>query len=104
MAVGKYAALGHQIGQRIRQAREYRGVTQRELAQRLQRSPQHISQIEVKGLAPRPDLLIRIAQVLNVTTDYLLGLTAVMDRTLTPAEVVQAELQKYLADLDQRLQ
>jgi transcriptional regulator with XRE-family HTH domain len=104
MALGKYESLGHLIGQRIRRAREHRGITQKELANLLGKTPQHISQIEVKGFAPRPELLKAIAQALNVTTDYLYGLTEVLDRTLTPAEVVQAELQKYLSDLDQRLQ
>ena len=61
------------IGERIYQARTRRGWNQSELARRLGKPRQHISQIEQGKQQPRAELLIEIATVLGVSTDYLLG-------------------------------
>ena len=61
------------IGERISQARTRRGWNQSELARRLGKPRQHLSQIEQGKQQPRAELLIEIATVLGVSTDYLLG-------------------------------
>jgi putative transcriptional regulator len=61
------------IGERISQARTRRGWNQSELARQLGKPRQHISQIEQGKQQPRAELLIEIATVLGVSTDYLLG-------------------------------
>src|SRR5262245_66421835 len=61
------------IGERISQARTRRGWNQSELARRLGKPRQHISQIEQGKQQPRAELLIELATVLEVSTDYLLG-------------------------------
>jgi transcriptional regulator with XRE-family HTH domain len=61
------------IGERISQARTRRGWNQSELARRLEKPRQHLSQIEQGKQQPRAELLIEIATVLGVSTDYLLG-------------------------------
>ncbi len=61
------------IGERISQARTRRGWNQSELARRLDKPRQHLSQIEQGKQQPRAELLIEIATVLGVSTDYLLG-------------------------------
>jgi transcriptional regulator with XRE-family HTH domain len=67
------------VGERILLARRRRGIQQKVLAERAQISPKHLSQIEtgkVAGLHMQAGLLRRIAQVLGVSADYLLGLDA----------------------------
>jgi transcriptional regulator with XRE-family HTH domain len=61
------------IGERISQARTRHGWNQSELARRLGKPRQHLSQIEQGKQQPRAELLIELATVLGVSTDYLLG-------------------------------
>jgi len=61
------------IGERIYRARTRRGWNQSELARQLGKPRQHLSQIEQGKQQPRAELLIEIATVLGVSTDYLLG-------------------------------
>jgi transcriptional regulator with XRE-family HTH domain len=65
--------INERIGERICQARTKRGWNQSELARRLEKPRQHLSQIEQGKQQPRAELLIEIATVLGVSTDYLLG-------------------------------
>ena len=56
----------------IRDARERRGVSQKELAAMIGKKNNTLSQYE-KGLrAPRPEVLLQIADVLGCTVDELL--------------------------------
>src|SRR6266542_2155762 len=63
------------IGEKIYQARTRHGWNQSELARRLGKPRQHISQIEQGKQQPRAELLIVLATVVGVSTDYLLGRT-----------------------------
>lgn len=58
---------------RLRTAREYRGLTQGELAERSGLQPSAISHFETATRKPSFDNLLLIANTLDVTTDYLLG-------------------------------
>lgn len=49
-------------------------MTQLQLAQRLGLTKSVISFYELSERAPSPDVLIRLAQIFHVSTDYLLGL------------------------------
>ena len=60
------------VGKRIRTAREYAGLTQEELAARLEMSPTHISVLERGVKPPKLENFVRIANVLGVSADYLL--------------------------------
>ena len=59
--------------QRLRAARELRGLNQGDLAQRTGLQASAISHFETGGRKPSFDNLKRLADALNVTTDYLLG-------------------------------
>ena len=61
------------IGRRIKQARERLGWNQSELARQLKKPRQHLSQIEQGKQQPRAELLLELAAVLSVSTDFLLG-------------------------------
>lgn len=58
---------------RVRTAREYRGLTQGELAERAGLQPSAISHFETGTRKPSFDNLRLLADTLDVTTDYLLG-------------------------------
>ena len=58
---------------RLRRAREYRGLTQGELAERANLQPSAISHFETGTRKPSFDNLRLLADTLDVTTDYLLG-------------------------------
>lgn len=61
------------MGQRIAALRKARALTQDALAQKLGVSPQAVSKWEHDLSCPDISLLPRLAKVLGVTTDYLLG-------------------------------
>jgi transcriptional regulator with XRE-family HTH domain len=58
---------------RLRTAREYRGLTQGELALKAGMQPSAISHFETGTRKPSFDNLRILADSLDVTTDYLLG-------------------------------
>lgn len=61
---------------RLRSAREYRGLTQGELADRSGLQPSAVSHFETGARKPSFDNLRLLADTLDVTTDYLLGRVA----------------------------
>jgi transcriptional regulator with XRE-family HTH domain len=61
------------LGRRIRERRQVLKMTQQELAQALGMTPQHISAIEQDKWSPSIAVLPRMAEVLGVSTDYLLS-------------------------------
>lgn len=63
------------VGRRIRQAREHAGLTQEKLAETIGVSRTAISRWESGEIDPTIDHLIHLAQQLNVSADYLLGIS-----------------------------
>ena len=61
------------IGQRIREVRQLRGISQQWLARRAGISKQAMYAIETGEVDPRATRIIDIAKALRVSTDYLLG-------------------------------
>jgi SOS-response transcriptional repressor LexA len=61
-------------GDRVKEARDALGISQTELARRVKTSQQTINKIE-SGLVSHSRYLYRIAQVLNVTYEFLTGST-----------------------------
>ena len=78
------------LGQRIHELRQAMGWSQVELARRLSLSKQTISNWENDNIQPSIEILIRLARVFNVTTDYLLGLEDILrlDISGLPTDVV----------------
>jgi transcriptional regulator with XRE-family HTH domain len=64
------------IGQRIRHLREKHGLKQINLANALQVSPQAVSKWERGAAHPEIPVLLKMAALFDVSTDYLLGTTA----------------------------
>lgn len=66
------SALGQQLGLRIRELRLQRGWSQKALAERLHINKSVISYYELGERYPTYDVLLSIADVFHVSTDYLL--------------------------------
>ena len=62
------------LGERIYELRTAFGWSQVELARRLGVAKQTASNWENDNIQPSIDMLVRLAKLFNVTTDYLLGL------------------------------
>ena len=61
------------LGKRIRELREANRLSQVSLASKLGVSKQSISNWENGNILPSIDMLIRIADIFSIPTDYLLG-------------------------------
>ena len=60
-------------GQKIKQEREKQNLSQKELATKTNINVSVMNRIENSERAIRDDEILKIAKILNVTTDYLLG-------------------------------
>lgn len=60
------------MGDRIREARKHRGLTQEQLAEHLDISVEFVGQIERNIKLPSLQVFKKIIEVLNVSADYLL--------------------------------
>lgn len=70
-------ALLKEMGARIYQRRKFLQYTQEELAEKLGVSTQMISNLELGKKAIRPENLLKLCAVLNISADYVLtGQTA----------------------------
>jgi transcriptional regulator with XRE-family HTH domain len=67
---------GTELGPRLRQVREQRGLSVRELARRTQCSPSLVSQIERGLSAPSVGMLYALATELRTSLDFLFSATA----------------------------
>ena len=70
------------FGERLKRAREERGLTQEGLAELVDYSPDHISVVERGVQVPRLDKLVEISNALNVSIDGLLGNDLTVSSTL----------------------
>ena len=62
------------LGQRLRELREQQGLTVRQFAQRIKKTPGYVSRIEARGEIPSSELLCVIAGVHGVVPEELLDL------------------------------
>lgn len=73
MSQSSASAPSEVFPERLRSAREYRGLNQGALAQKAGMQPSAISHFETGTRKPSFDNLRILADALDVTTDYLLG-------------------------------
>lgn len=86
------------IGLRIKEKREARGLSQKELAEKIGVTPSAINQYESSAKRPSTEYLTKIALELSTETDYLLGITNKDDEVV----VAFREL-KNLSDKDRQI-
>ena len=88
------------IGARIRQLRLSAGMTQRDLAQRINVGNTTLSQYESGARVPSDEVKIKIASVFGVSVDYLLGVTdsrELTSPTPTPPAAAQRPVEAAIA-------
>ena len=90
----------YKLGERLKELRKQQGLTQVQVSERLGLSKAVISSYEVASRHPSYDILIKMAALYGVTTDYLLGLDnrRLIDVSwLTPNQLtaVEALLKSY---------
>jgi transcriptional regulator with XRE-family HTH domain len=62
------------LGNHLRELREKKGISVREFAGHLQKTPGYISRIEARDEIPSPELLCEMAAVLDANPEQLLEL------------------------------
>ncbi|WP_302962984.1 helix-turn-helix domain-containing protein [uncultured Adlercreutzia sp.] len=89
------------LGENLRRMRERRGITQEELAERVHVVRQTVSKWE-KGLSvPDADLLMAVAEALQVSVSDLIGVDAVQAKSIEELSVQAAVLNEQI-DLQNR--
>ena len=63
-----------EFGQRLKSLRKQKNLTQKQLAELIGTQNSIISFYEVGDRIPSPEVIIKLARTLHVSTDYLLGL------------------------------
>ena len=82
---------------RIKQLRNEKGITQRELAKLLGIEISAVSKLEVGRVPLKEEYIIKLASFFNVSTNYLLGIETATKRLLPVLGVVKAGY-NYLAE------
>lgn len=62
------------FGNRLKELRLQAGLTQKQLAEQIGITKSVVSFYELRERTPSPDILIKLAAIFHVSTDYLLGL------------------------------
>lgn len=62
------------FGEKLKTLRTEAGMTQTELAKRLSITKSVVSYYELQERTPSPSVLVQLADIFHVTTDYLLGI------------------------------
>ena len=91
----KSASAGETLGQRIRTFRLAKGLTQTELGELVGLTQRQITYYEAAEGSPTPEMIVRFAEVLDVSTDELLG------RRPAPARVAATKHMRLLHQFKQ---
>ena len=79
--------MSKKIGKRIRSLRQEYRMTQTQLGERLSVGKTTISNYENENSFPDNDVLVKLSEIFNVSTDYLLGTSNIRNRSiLTPKD------------------
>ena len=90
------------MGKRILERRKQLGLTQEELAEKAGVTSQMISTAELGKKAMRPENIIKLCSVLDISTDYLLlGKISAEDKSLLSDKISQLSpgQYRYLEDI-----
>lgn len=88
------------FNERLKEARNRKGLSQKQLAKLLHMSQQAVARWEIGTSSPDPDMLRQISLVLEVSADYLLGNTNIpkLDIDLYSASSALIQIEKILKD------
>lgn len=88
----------YDLGPRIKAIREKRGLTQKGLAHKINKSPSAVSSYELGRQVPPFDVVITICQALNVSLNYLAGVESDTEYILYGLNKEQTDLVISLID------
>ena len=79
------------LGKRIQELRKQIGLTQAQLAAKIEISHTHLTRYESKNIQPPADVLQRLANVFDVSIDYLVNgnKSDKVEQTLKDAELIK---------------
>ena len=84
------------FAQKIRELRNEKGWSVYDLAEKLGKTPGYISKIEARGEIPSPQVIIRLAELLDVKPEDLIEI-AKAEKTKEVSRVVQQKFDEGLA-------
>lgn len=84
------------LGRRIAAIRNMRGLTQEKLAEMVQRSPNHISKLELAGANPSFELLVQLTKALNIELYELFNFNE-----YSSAQIDKLEFEKLIKAADE---
>lgn len=90
----------HATGKRIQQLRKAKGMTQEELAIKLNISDRHLRSLERGEAAPSIDLLVEIMESFNTTLDYLIVGKTPSEKEELMKKKLRAKLHRLARSLD----
>lgn len=88
----------YDLGLRIKEMRIRRGYSQKELAQRINKSKSAVCGYETNAQIPPLEVLVSIASVLNVSLDYLVGFDEVGSISMRNLSEQQRDITNLLFD------
>lgn len=92
------------LNKNIKNLRLSRNISQVELARRLNVSKQSVSNWENDNIQPSIEMLVKIANCLDVSTDYLLGLSTKKTLDVDGLTDIQiAHIQQIINDLRENI-
>lgn len=80
------------IGEKLKELRKSKGWTQVQVAAKMGLTDSVISFYERQERAPSPEVLIKFAELYDVSTDYLLGVEKVNDQHLDVTGLSKREI------------
>ena len=90
----------YSLGKRIKMARIQAGYTQEYIAEKVGVSRTAISRWELGEIEPKITNLLAVAEALNVSTDYLLGIEDTGRRDVFGlSEEAESALQKFISEV-----
>ena len=86
------------FGEKLKKLRIDAGMTQTELANRLNATKSLISYYELQERTPSPDMLVRLANIFHVSADYLLGIER--KKTIDVSDLDEDDIQFLLLTIE----
>ncbi len=86
------------FGEKLKQLRINSGMTQAELAHRLNVTNSVVSYYELHERTPSPEVLIKLSGIFHVSTDYLLGISH--DKMLDVSELSDEDMRFLLLTVE----
>jgi transcriptional regulator with XRE-family HTH domain len=86
------------FGSKLKLLRKQYGFTQQQLAEKLGVTKSVVSYYELQERTPSPDVLVDLARIFHVTTDYLLGLEH--NKTIDVSDLSDSDINLLLITID----